>query len=174
MTNFDRETENKKFTDFQFSMFEEYPDDCEVYMDKLISILDKSLAIFQIPKDEKIITSTMVNNYVKYKVIPAPNKKKYSKIHMRYLFVIGILKSVLSIGEVATLIQRQMEEYPLEVAFNFFVIELANALKVTFGDRDFALANSEKEKTPLSKLVRSALLSFANKIYVKFYLHVAD
>ena len=61
----------------------------------------------------------------------------------------------------------QIEQYPIQVAFDFFAIELENSLKVTFGTRDFAEANSEKEKTPLSKLVRSALLSFANKVYVK-------
>ena len=40
-------------------------------------------------------------------------------------------------------------------------------MNVTFGARDFAEANSKKERTNLSKLVRSALLSFANNVYVK-------
>ena len=109
----------------------------------------------------------MVNNYVKHKIISPPTNKKYSESHIMYLIVIGILKSVLNISEIGMVIKMQIEQYPIQVAFDFFAIELENSLKVTFGTRDFAEANSEKEKTPLSKLVRSALLSFANKVYVK-------
>lgn len=138
-----------------------------MYMEQLISTLDKCFAPFEIPGEEKIITATMVNNYVKQGIIPAPVKKKYSVNHIVYLFAIGILKNVLSISEIGIFIERQIFQYPLEIAYNFFAIELENSLRVTFGKRDFAEANSEKEQTPLSKIARSALLAFANQVYVK-------
>ena len=40
------------------------------YMDQVISYLEDNLKVFEI--DDKLITSSMVNNYVKGKVIPAP------------------------------------------------------------------------------------------------------
>ena len=138
-----------------------------MYMEQLIQTLDKYLQPFEVPGEEKTITATMVNNYVKHKIISPPTNKKYSESHIMYLIVIGILKSVLNISEIGMVIKMQIEQYPIQVAFGFFAIELENSLKVTFGTRDFAEANSEKEKTPLSKLVRSALLSFANKVYIK-------
>ena len=33
------------------------------------------------------VTSAMVNNYVKLKLIPKPNKKKYNKEHIAYLYI---------------------------------------------------------------------------------------
>lgn len=164
--NENQKNANIKMTQYHCPRTNELPVQ-DMYMDQLLTTLDIALSPFEIPGEEKIITSTMVNNYVKQKVIPPPKNKKYSQMHVRYLIVIGILKNVLSISDIALFIKMQNFQYSLEIAYDFFAIELENALKVTFGTRDFAKANSEKEKTPLSKMVRSALLSFANKIYVK-------
>lgn len=158
--------ENEKLTAYHCPRFEELPK-IDVYMDQLIGILEEYLAPFEIPGEEKTITATMVNNYVKQKVIEPPKNKKYSKSHIVYLVVIGILKDVLSISDIGNLIKMQIKQYSLSRAYNFFAEELESVLKVTFGTRDFAEANSKKERTNLSKLVRSAILSFANNVYVK-------
>ena len=53
----------------------------ELYMDQVVMLLNEYLAyIYELNSDEKSVTSSMINNYVKMKIIPAPNKKKYSKI----------------------------------------------------------------------------------------------
>ncbi len=158
--------ENEKLVAYHCPRFEELPK-IDVYMDQLIGILEEYLAPFEIPGEEKTITATMVNNYVKQKVIEPPKNKKYSKSHIVYLVVIGILKDVLSISDIGNLIKMQIKQYSLSRAYNFFAEELESVLKVTFGTRDFAEANSKKERTNLSKLVRSAILSFANNVYVK-------
>ncbi len=145
-----------------------------LYADQLTELLGIYLSEFEIPGDEKFITSTMVNNYVKQKIIPPPNNKKYNKDHIIYLMVIGILKQVLSISEIASLIKMQMHQYSLDVAYNFFCMELENALKATFCTRDFSKFNSATKITAITKLVRSALLSFGNKIYVKKNLYYSD
>ena len=96
-----------------------------------------------------------------------------------HLLVIGILKQVLSISDIAEIISAQLKQYEISIAYNYFCEELENALRVTFDGRDFGeIANVVPTKvTPLSKKVRSAVLSFANKIYVKqsiyFDLHIA-
>jgi hypothetical protein len=160
----------EKILNYHCPRYEELPDS-NVFMDNLLSILENYLAPFESLEDEKLITSTMINNYVKQKVIPSPQNKRYNKTHIMYLIFLGILKSVLSINEISFILKRQTEEYPIERAYNFFAIELENALKVTFGSRDFAQANSEKEKTPLSKIARSALISLANRVYVKYNIY---
>ncbi len=158
--------ESSKLAEYHCPRYEELPK-IDLNMDQLIGFLEEYLAVFEIPGEEKTITATMVNNYVKQKVIHPPKNKKYSKSHIMYLIVLGVLKNVLSISDIASLIKMQIGQYPLRKAFNFFAIELENALKVTFGTRDFAEANSCRERNQLSKLVRSALLSFANNVYVK-------
>lgn len=157
---------NEKLALYHCPRYEELPK-IDLYMDQLLVFLDEYLSPFQIPGEESAITAAMVNNYVKQKVIMPPKNKKYSKKHIMYLMVVGILKNVLSISDIAALIEMQIGLFSLGKCFNFFAIELENALNVTFGTRDFAEANSVRERNPLSKLVRSALLSFANKVYVK-------
>ena len=157
---------NEKLAEYHCPRYEELPK-IDLYMDQLIALLDEYLAPFQIPGEESPITAAMVNNYVKQKVIMPPKNKKYSRKHLMYLIVVGVLKNVLSISDIAALINMQIGLFSLGKSFNFFAIELENALNVTFGTRDFAEANSVRERSPLSKLIRSALLSFANKVYVK-------
>ena len=48
---------------------------------KVVNYLEKYLEKYNVNKDDKIITKTMINNYVKQGIMPAPEKKKYSKEH---------------------------------------------------------------------------------------------
>ena len=70
--------------------------------------------------DDKIITKTMINNYVKQGIMPAPEKKKYGKTHIAYLMVICILKQVYSIGDIGKLISETTRYFELSKAYNRF------------------------------------------------------
>ena len=72
----------------------------DLYLDQVVNYLEKYLGILSSNDDDKIITKTMINNYVKQGIMPAPEKKKYGKTHIAYLMVICILKQVYSIGEI--------------------------------------------------------------------------
>ena len=50
-------------------------------------------------ENSPVITPNMINNYVKQEVLKPPVKKKYNKTHLAYLFVICILKRLMSISE---------------------------------------------------------------------------
>ena len=61
------------------------PDDIpniDLYMDQVTTFMDEHLASSKRFDDDKILTKTMINNYTKNKLIPPPQKKKYSKEHM--------------------------------------------------------------------------------------------
>ena len=85
------------------------------------------------------------------------------------MLVIGILKQVLSISDIGELIDMQIKQYPLDIAYDYFCIELEKALKVVFDNRDFSEIDKTQptKTTPLSRKIRSAVVSFANQIYVK-------
>ena len=72
----------------------------DLYLDQVVNYLEKYLGILGSNDDDKIITKTMINNYVKQGIMPAPEKKKYGKTHIAYLMVICILKQVYSIGDI--------------------------------------------------------------------------
>lgn len=94
----------------------------ELYMDQVISILTKYLNIYHKPDEEdKIITPSMINNYVKLKFMPAPIRKKYSKIHLAYLLIIGTLKHTLDMATIQKIIPANINEDEVELIFNSFV-----------------------------------------------------
>lgn len=141
----------------------------DLFMTQLINVLDEYLSVFSVPNEEKNLTPSMINNYVFKQVLSPPVQKKYTKTHLAHLIVIGVLKQVLSLSDIKELISAQIKEYPIDVAYNYFCSELENALYITFFGRDFGEIekNVPTKVTPLTQKVRSAVLSFANKIYVK-------
>ena len=72
----------------------------ELYIDQVTYFLQKNLSVFTKDKENPIITSSMINNYVKQNILEPPIKKKYNRQHLSYLFVICILKRLMSISEI--------------------------------------------------------------------------
>ena len=60
---------------FHCPRWKELPE-IDLYMDQVVSILEKYLSVFMEYEGEKIITPTMINNYVKQKVVDPPIKKR--------------------------------------------------------------------------------------------------
>lgn len=77
----------------------------DLYMDQVTTFMDKALERYKRYDEDKILTKTMINNYTKAKIFPAPIKKKYSRTHLMLLIMIYHLKSVLSIRDIGILFQ---------------------------------------------------------------------
>ena len=100
----------------------------ELNMDQVIILLSNYLGIFSaVSNDDKIITPTMINNYVKQKIIPAPVKKKYSKMHLAYLIIVCILKQTLSISMISKIIPPDLNEEEITAVYTSFVKNQAKA-----------------------------------------------
>ena len=82
----------------------------DLYMDQVTTFMDKCLAQYKRYDDDKILTKTMIINYTKAKIFPAPVKKKYSRTHLMLLIMIYHLKSVLSIKDIGVLFQSALTE----------------------------------------------------------------
>ena len=63
--------------DFTLPSFKELPG-IDLYMEQVLTYINQSLESVS-PDGEKMLTSFMVNNYVKAKMVAEPQKKKYSK-----------------------------------------------------------------------------------------------
>lgn len=92
--------------EFRLPVWDELPQ-IELYMDQVIVLLNEYLSYFVYEgNDEKLITAAMVNNYVKMKLVPAPVRKKYGRVHLAYLIMICTLKQTLSMAVVKKMLPR--------------------------------------------------------------------
>lgn len=99
--------------------------DIDLYMDQVIQLFDNKLEKFKRIDDDKILTKTMINNYVKGKLLMPVNKKKYSKEHILLISMIYQLKGILSISDIQSLLEPMVkdienngEEFNLEETYN--------------------------------------------------------
>ena len=109
--------------------WEELPD-IELYMDQVITFIEKCFSCFSTSTTEKIITPSMINNYVKLNLIPKPIKKRYNKVHLAYLIAISILKHVFTIQEVKDGIQFQAKLNGEKKLIMLFVKNKKKLLKI--------------------------------------------
>lgn len=142
----------------------------DLYLDQLVNLLESNLANYiqndfeKNPKENKIITKTMINNYVKQGILDAPLRKKYTKLHIAKLFVICTLKQVYSINDINELIKLAIDTVPIENAYNKFCQELENAIATVFCVENYEIP---KNTTQEQYILKNVVLSFANKIYVE-------
>ncbi|MBQ8802039.1 MAG: DUF1836 domain-containing protein [Tyzzerella sp.] len=83
----------------------------DLYMDQVTSFMEKQLKSTKRYEDDKILTKTMINNYAKNDLLPAPNKKKYSKEHLLLLIFIYYFKNILSMKDIEMLLHPITDKY---------------------------------------------------------------
>lgn len=107
MDNIKKTLENwlNQLNSFSFKNYEELPD-IELYMDQVVTFLEKQSSIFQTSSLDKQITSSMINNYVKGEVIQAPISKRYNREHLAAVEQVMTLKQVLTIAEIKQILDK--------------------------------------------------------------------
>lgn len=159
--------ENKKFEDYfnikgSLPHWNELPD-IDLYVDQVISLMNKYFSFFY-EKGVVIITHSMINNYVKLGIIPAPKKKKYSRVHLAYLIIICALKTSLSITDIKTLIDIRVKESSIEETLDFFSDYFDKTIKTVIEiGRKNALTYIEKNGLFIDTAIFMAIGSTAGK-----------
>lgn len=141
----------------------------ELYMDQLIEYLNGRFAPFQID-DKDTITAAMVNNYVKSKIIPPTVKKRYSRNHVAYLIVICVFKQIYPISKIMDMIKIQKRIFTTEKAYDYFCVELENALISAFSMSGTLSIDTSSSMQEERLFVRASVNSFAQKLLVEKYL----
>ncbi len=137
----------------------------DIYKDQLVSVLEDYVIPFY--GDEKIITSSMINNYVKMKIISPPVNKKYNRENLAFLYVICILKKFFPITRIHAGINMVLKKNRMHIAYDMFCDELENALQVTFGGEPI---HDEKPDSPELRLIKSTVCGLANFVYTAVVL----
>lgn len=155
-----------------------------LYMDQVTSFMDEHLKSSKRFEDDKILTKTMINNYTKNKLLPPPEKKKYTSEHVLLLTYIYYLKNFLSIGDIQKILEpvterffRQDEGLSFQDVYQEVVdLTMANIdvqardiiRKMKKSNEAFADVEDPHDKDLLSKFTFICMLSF--DIWVKKYI----
>lgn len=102
---------------FQPINWEDLPD-YGLYSDQLISFIESKLQQYY---DDKLLTASMINNYVKLQMMPKPINRKYYREHIAHLIIISLLKSLLPIARIKEGIELQLRFMGIEAAYNEFM-----------------------------------------------------
>lgn len=137
----------------------------ELYMDQLLEYVNEVLAPLEIAP----VTATMVNNYVKKKVIFPPLKKKYANAQIADIILVTMLKSVFALD----LIRQGMDQitismYPKQ-AYNYYVehvierFQAPNQIQVKALNENPQLALIDTTiEAMINKLNAEKILQYAN------------
>ncbi len=85
------------------------PDDVphlDLYMDQILSLFEQCLGGSKRDPSDKLLTKTMVNNYVKEGLITPVRGKKYTRQQIMQLLCVYHLKQTLRLGDVKALTGR--------------------------------------------------------------------
>ena len=156
---------SKELLEFHIPRWDELPD-IELYMDQVITFIENNILITSVNFGERIITPSMVNNYVKLNLMPKPVKKKYGKIHLAYLIAISILKHVFTIQKIKDGISFQSTLNGEKGAYNLFCQEQERAIKLLANQvlPVGAFTTQSTEVNTENLVIKMATLAFASKI----------
>ena len=151
----------------------------ELYLDQVLAIVEDELGSMCLP-DEQIITGSMVNNYVKRRLVEPPVRKRYTRRQVAALLTICSLKRVYSIAQVEQ-IMGMIDEAHVDgsALYDELVSALECALREQFAvGADFVApaveprirpVNEEGEEVApeLARVLEAAVVSLAAKVYVE-------
>lgn len=153
---------------FTLPRYEELPD-FPIFIEQVIMIVENRLSAFFFG-DEKIITKSMINNYVKSGLVRSPVKKKYERDQLAYIIVICLLKKSFNLDEIGLIINTVVNNISIDVSYDYFCTDLIKCLdsicaKEPIEHVPYLVANSQ-----LAYACQSVLLTVAYKIYLESLL----
>lgn len=111
----------KYLYNFQLPEWDRIPD-FGLYMDQIIGLLTEYLDYLPPEiKSDRIITAATINNYVRMKIVPEPQNKKYYRVHIAYLIMICTLKQTLNIATIQSIIPLGLSEEEVEGVYSNYV-----------------------------------------------------
>jgi len=95
--------------------------DIGLYMDQILTLMDRQLAFYRRDAGDKILTQPMINNYTKDGLLPRATDKKYSQGHLALLSILCSLKPVLSISDLSVLLENAQIGSDEEQLYRYFL-----------------------------------------------------
>ena len=159
MLEISKEQLQKTVESLQLPKYNEVPD-VGLYLDQVVKYINSYLNNITQP-----ITTSMVSNYVKKKIIASPVKKQYSRDQIIYIMMITIFKNVMSLDQITLMFDIQKKSYNSKIAYNYFYLEFYNNLEYVFGIKD-QLDYIGSDSTDEKLVFKNAIITICHKIYM--------
>ncbi len=164
---------------YRLPAWKELPD-IGLYMDQIIALLGQYLDF--IPMEEskdKPVTPTTINNYVRLKVMPAPEKRKYYRVHIAFLLMIFTLKQGISINGLQQLLPSTADEEEIKTFYTSYIKRLQEVgnfytAQTRAAVKDILDPNVTDEGVVENVIIQSILQSGFSRIMAEKLLHLQD
>lgn len=153
----------KSFKNFNMPRWDDLPE-IDLYMDQVISVTDKLLGSLSV-ENAPILTPSMINNYVKNRIIPPPVKKKYSREHLAKLIIICIMKPIMEISAIADIMTRNEALYGTAQMLDKFSSMFEKNIASRARSSELAIESTEKTEEMLCAIaIENAVKAGAEKV----------
>ena len=112
--------------------WEQIPD-LGLYMDQVITFVTRMYEPLYGPDIHGYLSSSMINNYVKSKLIPRPTGKKYSREQIALLAMIVVLKQTSSMEDIRRMLTLRESE-TVESLYHSFTQRFSHVIQAICGD----------------------------------------
>lgn len=173
-------------TDYHLPEWDSIPD-LGLYMDQVVVLLAQYLNFIPAMPGgkESFVTSSTINNYVRLKIMPAPVKRKYFRVHIAYLIMILTMKQSISISDVQKImpegadipsVRRAYEDYSQkfrEIAL-FFNRQMQGAWDDLHSSEPSESGRPDERGATSRLVIESALIAGFSKILAEKLIRLCD
>ncbi|MGX6961276.1 DUF1836 domain-containing protein [Vagococcus xieshaowenii] len=136
----------------------------DLYMEQVIQLVDRATSPFKVNDSKnKLITSSMVHNYVKHDYILSPVKKKYDRRHLARLIIITILKQSFELPTIHQGILKQIDQGDYRLAYDHFCEQLEDTIRtlvISLNDGNITINRTDDKYLT----VQMATITLASKL----------
>lgn len=157
MTNEMLEKVRGDLAEFRLPRYKEITD-VGLYLEQTVKLVNTALS----PLGEPSLTTSMVSNYVKQKLLANPIKKQYYVDHIATVFIIAVLKMAVALDDIRPALEELQGRGDMRAAYDAFCSEFEGWLAAVF----FGAAEPAGE----SELLSVMLPAVTRKIYLDRYL----
>jgi hypothetical protein len=118
--------------------------DIDLYMEQLLTYLERESNVLARHSEDKQITSSMINNYVKAHIVPAPKAKKYNREQLSLLGEVVYLKQILSLPEIKQILDVEYKESNYREEYNKYLDLNQDAFKSSIDETLKSLKNCKE------------------------------
>jgi hypothetical protein len=137
-----------------------------LYMDQVIRFVNDAFEDSFSKIGIKPITKSMINNYVKAKLVEAPEKKRYSREALAMIIVVYMLKCCWATEEVGKLINMGLRLGDNGITYNRFCDAMEATVSFVFAE-DVSIKNEHIPDRENKYLMSTFALPFACKCYAQ-------
>ena len=164
---------------YKLPAWKELPD-IGLYMDQVIALLGQYLDFIPMEDSkDKPVAPTTINNYVRLKVMPAPEKRKYYRVHIAFLIMIFTLKQGISINGLQQLLPSTADEEEIKNFYTSYVERIQEVGNFYTAQTRAAVQDILDPQVPdegvvENVIIQSILQSGFSRIMAEKLLHLQD